>query len=292
MAIYSDVTNTSIFVTGGAAKFQYALVDSDGYMHGPAGLLAQGSQRGMGIHVGIKRAGGQANDPRTRSSTGDDGLFRINWMFPADADGNLDLNFAPLHFDFLALVTGIKNYADGEWNTVGMEANVDPSAAQLCLLINVQAKEADADMGKGRWFNLCYPLVSVYPKYGMHEEATDAQWPYTGVPSRAAKTPWGVAFTKVTNGFTRAPRFGFTSRLPLTQHALVGNASATVMNLDYTPASDHTGFVVKVYKEGVPLTPTTDFTVNPGLKTITLTTPPAAGARVVARYETFELIAA
>lgn len=292
MPIYTDVANTSIFVTGGVAKFQYALVDSDGYVNGPSGLLAQGAQRGMGIHAGIKRAGGQANDPRTRTSTGDDGLFRINWLFPADADGNLDLNFAPMHFDFMALVTSTKNYSDGEWNTIGMETNTDPSAAQLCLLINIQAKEADADMGKGRWYNLCYPLVSLYPKYGQHEEATDAQWPYTGVPSRSAKTPWGVAFTTALFGFTRAPRFAFTSRNPVAMHTLIGNASATVLNLDHTPASDHTGYVVKVNKEGVPLTPTTDFTVNPGLKTITLTSPPAAGARVVARYETFDLIAA
>jgi hypothetical protein len=290
MPVYTDVVNTSIVVTAGVAKFQFALVDSDGYMQGPAGALAQGAQRGMGIAAGIKRAGGTANDPRTLQSTGDDGIFRINWIFPAEADGNLDLAFAPFNMDFLAKITSSKVYSDGEWNTVGMEVNTDPSEAQLCLLVNVQAKEADADMGKTRWFNVCYPLICLYPRFGLHEEATDATWQYTGVPSRSAKTPWGVAFDIANWGFTRAPRFVSTSRLPMTQHALVGNASANVMNLDYTPASDDTGYVVKVYKEGVPLTPTTGFTVNPGLKTITLAVTPTAGQRVVARYETFDLI--
>ncbi len=290
MPVYTDVVNTSVVVTAGVAKFQFALVDSDGYMNGPAGLLAQGAQRGMGIAQGIKRAGGTANDPRTLFSTGDDGVFKINWIFPAESHGNLDLNFAPFNMDFLALITSSKVYADGEWNTVGMEVNTDPSEAQLCLLINVQAKEADADMGKTRWFNLCYPLICLYPRFGQHEEATDATWQYTGVPSTSAKTPWGVAFDTTNWGYTRTPRFVSTSRLPMTQHALIGNGAATVMNLDYTPASDDTGYVVKVYKEGVALTPTTGFTVNPGLKKITLAVAPTAGQRVVARYETHDLI--
>jgi hypothetical protein len=291
MPIYTDVTNTSVVVTGGVAKFQYSLTDSDGYSHGPTGTLSNGAQRGMGIHQGVKRAGGQANDPRTRQSTGDNGLFRINWIFPAEADGNLDLSFAPLHGDFLALVTNTKNYADDEWNTFGMETNSDFTTRVLSLLINIPAKDADAAMGQPRWVNMCYPLVTIYPRYGINEEATDATYAYTGVPSRAAITPWGVAFSQSLNGFTRAPRFYWTSRLPCSQHTLIGNNSVTTMNLDFTPASDHTGYVVKVYKEGVPLTKGTDFTVDVGTKRVILTAAPTDGQRVVCRYETFDLIA-
>ncbi len=290
MAVYSDVANTSVIAVAGLARLQFAVVDADGYPNGPAGALAQGAQRGMGIHTAVKRAGGQSPEPVTVYAKGDDNKFKMGFQFSPEGTGSLDLNFGIYNMDFLAAVTATKIHTLGEWNAVLEETNVDPNTNTLCLLMNITAKEADADSGKPRWVNLFYPLTTIAPRYASHEEVAAADWPYTGTPQLAAKYPWGLAFSTSNNGATRATKARLTSRYPLTMHTLVGNGAVTAMNLDYSPASDDTGFVVKVFRDGVELTKTTDFTVNPGLKKITLNSIPTAGQKVVALYEAFDLV--
>lgn len=289
MPIYSDVPNTSIVQMAGVRYAQYAVCDVDGYPNGPAGSLANGAQRGMGLHVGVKRAGGQAPENRSSDATGDDGSYQMAFLYGPNATGRLNLSFAPYNMDFLTAVTGTKIQTSDEWNMVGEETNADPNSATICLLFNIFSREADTDMGKARWTNLFYPLVAVAPRYAEHQEVAVAEWPYIGVPARAAKTPWGVAFTKGINGFTRAARIRRTSRYPLTMSTLIGNASATVINLDYTPSSDDTGFTVKVYTDGIELTKTTQWTCNPGLKKVTLAVAPAIATRTIVLYEAIDI---
>ncbi len=286
---YTDVTNTSIVGMAGVHKAQWSLIDSDGYPMGPTGSIANGSNRGMGIHPGIKRGGGAGTEPRIVNSTGDDGLHLMQFAFGPAEIARMDMLYATYNMDFYVAATGTKIHSDGEWNTVLEDTNADINSTQMCIILNILAQEADADFGKQRWTNLFYPILTSVPLFATHEEAAAADWAWRGIPSRSAKYPWGVAWTKATNGATRATKFRRTSRLPMTMHTFIGDGATTTFTLDYSPASDDTGFVVKVYKEGTELTKTTQFTVNPGLKRVTLATAPTAGQRVVVVYEAFDL---
>jgi len=298
MPTYSDVTNTSIVQAFGVRRAQWAFLDSDGCPNGTTGVIAQGSQAGLGIHAGVKRAGGAGVEPRVVTAVGDDGNYKAQQAFGAAELPRLDMTFEPFNFDFYAAMTGTKNALLGssvsEWQMVGRDTNADVNATQLMLLFNVLAQEADANFGAQRWLNVLYPIVTVYPMFTNHEDASAAEWPYRGIITQAAKAPWGAAFTKAVNGYTRAGGIYFTSRNPVTMHTLVGNAAATAMNLNYSPASDDTGYVVKVFNfdTQTELTKTTQFTVNPGLKKITLLSAPAAAIRMVALFETFDLLVA
>ena len=289
MPTYSDVTNTSIVGMAGVHRAQWCLIDSDGYPMGPTGSISNGASRGMGIHPGVKRGGGAGAEPRVVNSTGDDGDHLMQFAFKPNEIPRMDVLMATYNMDFYVAATGTKIHQDGEWNTVLEDTNADINTAQMCILMNILSQEGDTDFGKTRWTNLFYPIVQMVPLFATHEEAAAADWAFRGIPSRSAKYPWGVSWTKFTNGATKATKFRRTSRLPMTMHTFIGDGATTIISLDYSPASDHTGYVVKVYKEGSELAPTTNFTVNPGLKRVTLTAAPTAGQRVVVVYETFDL---
>jgi hypothetical protein len=295
MPTYSDVANTSIMHSGGVRCFQYAGLDSDGCPMGKTGTIAQGSQAGMGIHKGTKTAGGAGAEPRIVVWSGDDGLYRAQMPVAAAELPRLELTVAPYNGDFHALATGTKlgtvGASTSEWNVAAEDSNADVNTNQLCLLFNIIGQDADVYFGQQRWMNLLYPVTSVYPMYGAHAEAAATDYSYRGLPTQATKYPWGTAFSKVVDGATKAARRRIFSRNPLTMHTLVGNAAATTLNLDYTPASDHTGYVVKVFNfdTQTELTPTTQWTCVPGLKQIRLVSAPAAAIRIVAVYEAFDM---
>lgn len=289
MPVYTIESNTNIVGVAGLYKAQYAITDTDGFPMGPTGSIAQGAHRGMGIHVGVKKAGGPAGEPRVVDQTGDDGTYLQKFIFGSTKIGEMDLTFEVDNMDFYAAISNLKVFQIGEWNGVGIETDTVPTA-RTCFVFNSQAKDADADFGDVRWVNMFYPLVTTYPLFEAVEEAKSLAYPYRGAPVRAAVTPWQVAFTKATHGFTRAARFKLISRYPLTMHTFVGNASATVITLDYSPSTDDTGYGMWVWKEGTLLTRTVDYTVNIATKKITLNgTAPTAGQRILVLYEAFDI---
>lgn len=294
MPTYLDVSNTSIFTAAGLARAQWAKVDTNGIPMGPTGSIAQGADRGMGIYAFAKRAGGAASEPRITPVTGDNGRRRHQYAFNAADLGNLDLTFGAFNMDAYNAFSGTKTHAIGEWNAIGAETDAAVNASQVCLLFNVDAQEADlVGFGTARWVNWFYPLVTVTSLFATHEEVAAADWPFRGVPTQAGKYPWGVAFNTTDNGFTQAARTLLTSRNPLTMHTFVCDGNATSFTLDYTPASDQTGYVVRVYRY-IPstgavslITPTS---ISIASKTVQLASDYDAGDQIIVLYETFDIL--
>lgn len=296
---YPNLTNVSIFSAAGLARAQWAIVNSLGLPYGSTGSIAVAQDRGMSLYVAVKRAGSDAVTPRTVDVTGDNGRFRHRYQFNPAEIGNLNMNFGVLHLDALAAFTGtnVESITDTDWNAVGFETNAAVNTNSACLIFNLDIQDADTESGQPRWYNLFYPVVTVTPQFGAHEEAAGMEWPYQGSPTQSARYPWGKQFTTATNGFTKAVYTGVSSYYPITMHTYVSNGSTLAFTLDYAPASDDTGRSVKVFKTTstgttTELTKTTDFTVTIVTKTITLTSAGSSGDTFVVVYEATDLISA
>lgn len=289
MPVYTIESNTNIVDAAGLARLQYAIVDSDGVPMGRTGSIAQGAYSGMGIHVAARKAGGAIEPPREVDSAGDDGGYLQKFVFGPAKLATMDLDFGILNADFLAAVSKTNVVTVNEWPMFGLETN-KVTDRQICLLYNVQAKDADANFGAVRWLNFFSPLVMVYPLFSASEDAKDMSFPFRGSRVRSAYTPWYTAFTQATHGYTRTAQLGLISRAPLTMTTFVGNGAVSSVILDYAPTTDHTGWGVYVIREGVVMTRTTDYTVNIATKTITFNTIPTAGQRVVILYEADGLV--
>lgn len=294
--MYPNAVNTTIFSAAGVASFQWGLVNSLGLPMGSAGALAPGFDAGLLRYIAVKRAGTTQNEPRLVSVTGDNGRFRHNYMFNPAEIGNLDLNFGVMNMLLATAAAGTKLRTYDDWEFMGMETDAAVGTAQVCLVVNIDAQDADAASGNKRYWNYIYPLVTLTPLFGTHEEATGMEWPWRGAPTQSARAPWGEIFTEATWGFNRAAYIGgTTTNYPISLHAFMRNGATTAFTLNYSPASDHTGTAVKVWnttEAGVNtrLVAGTDFTVNVATRTVTLSGAGTSGDVVVVAYEAFDYL--
>jgi hypothetical protein len=294
--VYPDAVNTTIFSSAGVAAAQWALVNSLGIPFGPTGVIGNGLDEGLSRYIGVKRAGTTQNEPRMVDVTGDNGRFRHKYMFNAAEIGNLEMNFGPMNMVLATAAAGTKIRTYDDWEFMGMETDAGVGSNQVCLVISVDAQDADAASGTKRYWNYLYPLVTLTPLFGTHEEATGMEYPWRGAPTQAARAPWGEPFTEATWGFSRAAYIGGVSTsYPITLHTFVRNGTTTAFTLNHMPASDHTGTAVKVWNTtpagvNTRLAAGTDFTVNVAAQTVTLSAAGTAGHIVVVAYEAIDLL--
>lgn len=258
MPTYPNYTPASIFGTAGVARAQYAIVNPSGYPLGPTGSIAQGASRGMGVHVMVKRAAGNYPGPRLVNDTGDNGRKRLKFAFTAADIGEFDADFGAFDMNMYAAVTGTKIRQLGDWNIVGFQTDQLPNAAQVCLLFNVDAQEADVTtFGQQRWFNLFIPLANVYPLGTEHAEAAEGTWKYRITPVQSGQFPWGASPVSGTDGYTKAAGFGVISRNPLTMDTFIGDGSTSNFTLNYRPTEDATGNAAQLFRNGSSIAITT-----------------------------------
>jgi len=228
--------------------------------------------------------------------TGDNGRFRHNYMFNAADLGNLELNFGTFNMVLAAAAQGIKNVSQGDAEFIGADTDAAVGTAQVCLFFHVDAQDADTASGVKRWLNYIYPLCTLTPLYGQHQEATAMDWSWRAAPTQAGRAPWGEVFTNAVWGFTRAAfLIGTTTSYPFCFHTFVRDGATQTFTLDYSPASDHTGTAVRVWNTtpaGVHtlLAATTDYTIDVATKTVTLIAAGDAGDAVNVRYESFDFL--
>lgn len=292
--MYQDLANTSIFSAAGVAYCQYAIT-RNGLPMGPSGSIAAGQARGMGAWIAIKQANSQSPDPRITPVTGNNGRFLHQYGFNPAELGNIDMNFGAFNMNVHAAMTGTEVDNIGEWNAVGVETDAPLNAVQACLILNVDAQDADALYdGQARWVNWFYPLINTSFKGVNIEEIAAATWNYLGIPTRSGKYPWGVAFTRERNKFTRAKAVPLTSRNPLTIDTYVhdGTPGAKTFTLENSPASDETGYVVKAWNNKADGTVEVVTPTNIDIATKAVTIPDISadnGDVIEVLYETFDL---
>jgi hypothetical protein len=128
-----------------------------------------------------------------------------------------------------------------------------------------------------------YPSGRMSPKGGPMNEGAADENTYNFIPTPVSKTPWGVAFSQSTHGFTEATRLRFISEYPMMLERFTAPGAQATFNLNFAPVS-----VAKtsVYNDGTPLTVSS---VDASAKTVTLDAAPSASARLVAWYETTDI---
>lgn len=293
---YPNAVNTTIFSSAGIAAAQWAVVNTLGIPVGPTGSLGVGLDAGLSRYIGIKTGGAASAEPRKTDATGDNGRFRHSYMFnPADIS-QLELSFGAMNFTLAAMAQGIKNFSLGDWEFIGGDTDAAAGSTQICLFFHVDAQDADQAAGVKRYLNYIYPVTTLMPLFGQHQEAQAMEWPWRAQPTQAGRAPWGQLFTKAVFGFTRAAYLPATStQYPLCFHTFVRDGATQAFTLDYSPASDHSGTQIRVWNTtaaGVNtlLTATTDYTVNIATKTVTLTAVGTPGDIVTVLYEAFDLL--
>ena len=71
---------------------------------------------------------------------------------------------------------------------IGADSDAAVGTKQVCIVFTVDAQDADAAAGVKRYLNYIYPLVTLTPLYGQHQEATGMDWPWRGTPTRDARS--------------------------------------------------------------------------------------------------------
>lgn len=275
----------------GIAIAQWAVLSAEGYPYGTAGVLTNGSQAGMGVFTAIKQASPSNPEARREDATGNDGAFRHTYNFAPEQLPEVEFLFAVFDAEAYAQLLGLKKFVEGPLSGVLLNTNRAVDAVQACLIVSGSAKSADSDTaGLKRYRNLVYPILNMEYLGDNWEEATVAGFRFKGYTAQASKFPWGEAFSVATHGATRAAGMVLWSRYPLSMGVLVGNNTATTINLNYTPAGHQTDGYVKVWVDGVAAT-NGAYTVSTSGKTVVFTTPPSTGAVTVVRYEATDLIA-
>src|SRR5260221_167865 len=94
MALYPDLTNTSIFSQAGVALAQYEINDPvSGLGMGPTGSIAPGTTRGMGRYIAIKNAAAPTPAAVVTDVTGDNHRFHHVYVFNPATLGVIALGF-------------------------------------------------------------------------------------------------------------------------------------------------------------------------------------------------------
>lgn len=277
----------SSFSAAGIAAIQAGIVNTSGTPMGITGSITNGQGAALSVMKFAKRFGGQAPAPVRVTGIGDNNRSRHEYIFNAAQLGDMTFMFHALDLDAYAGFTGMKKYTDGNSYGVLLQSNAPANAAQACIVVNIDAQNADTgSFGLKRFANEFYSLVTVTPLLAQLQETAMAEWQYQGIPTEADKFPWGFSLNATTHGATRAAGELLTSDYPMTLETLVATTSQTTYTLSYTPATPTSTYVL-AWKNGVLQT---SGQVAVSGKTVTMTGA-TNGDILVFRYEATDLLA-
>lgn len=276
----------SSFSAGGIATIQAGIVNTSGYPLGIGGALTPGTGAALSVLKFSKRFGGQAPAPVRVTAIGDNNRNRHEYIFNPAQIGDLAIMLHALDMDAYAGFTAMKKYTDGNANGVLIQSNAAANAAQACIVVNIDAQDADSgSFGLKKFINEIYPLVTVTPLLAQLQEVAAAEWQYQGIPTMTDRFPWGTSLNATTHGATRAAGLILTSDYPIVLETLIATTSQTTYALTYTPATPGTTYMV-AWKNG---TLQTSGQASVSGKTVTLTSP-AFNDVYVFRYEATDLL--
>lgn len=275
------------FSNAGIAAIQAGIVDINGFPMGIAGVLTNGAGAPLSIMKFSKRFGGAAPQPVRATAIGDNNIRRHEYLFNAANMGETALLFGAFDFNAYAGFTKLKKFVSGNGNAVLLQANNPVNAAQACVVVNMDAQDADSGaFGLKRFANEVYPLVTVAPLLANLQEVQAAEWGYFGVPTQAGQAPWGEVFTVSTHGASAAGGIMIGSDYPLVIETLVATTSQTTYALAYTPATPTTQYF-QAWTNNALLT-TSNATVVAKVVTLTGAT---NGKIYIFKYEATDLLA-
>ncbi len=190
-----------------------------------------------------------------------------------------------LHSGQVALITGTKQWGSSPIRKVGLAS--DKQGLEPSVIVWGSSFSADIDPTTGTKVQAYQTYIfldaQMSPMAPAKERATVGEMRYSMVANDSLTDEVGAQFNTSINGFTQSPFVVVTTRGRLGICAWKSNGSNTTFNLPVGEFPLYSGSAPEVYVNGV--RQTSGVTVNAALGTITFTTAPANGAKIIALYE-------
>lgn len=283
------MANAAQVITAGFAIGRVHRLDTDGYAMGINGALSAGEDAGSYQLQGVKTADLQVPEPDRTDIIGDNRLLgAFTWPLGASPTGAIEA--AVFDMTLNAALEGVKVRTLGGVQAQPLGAK-EADAKDICLILQSDAySRTTGYVGLSKKFGLMVPKASaVVLGISTLTERAELNARLSLTIQSADRYPWGELLSLANEGATEALIIPFTSDYFVDLHAFVGDGTTDDVVLEHTPAGSDTATParVQIWNEGVALTPTTDFTVNVGTKTVTFQTGavPGSGERVVIFYE-------
>lgn len=283
------MANAAQLIQAGFARGWVHLLDTAGYPVGIAGKLANGEDAGAYELKGIKTADLAVPEPEKTNITGNNRFMgAFTWPISEAPSGSIEASVYDHALN--AALEGTKVYELGGMEMSALGAK-EATQKAICMVFQSDAYSQETGyVGLVKKFGILIPKASaVALGPGTINERGEINSRLALTIQMADTYPWGAAIELANQGATEALMLPFSSDYWVEMHAFVGDGEVDEVVLDYTPAGDHTASPARVlvFEDGVPLTPSTDFTVNTSTKTVKFDAGsiPAAGVHVAIWYE-------
>lgn len=256
-------------------------------MAGTTGSISNGGDAAMSRLLGVQSFGVAVQQPRQVNVEGDDGVQAV-FFFEPNTLPNGDMALGVLNVNLVAQAQGTKVYADGDHDVINLQPE-DFDFNELSILINSQAKSrASGSSGASGFLVVHYPKIQLVPlgQSGLTQAAATG-FTHAMIANKSSIYGWGFALTEGNEGTTAAVSWGPAySENRVTLHAFTGDGSTTNFTLGQTPAAESAN-KIKAWQDGTALVygGGNDFTVSGTTLTFEAGSIPAAGEKVVVRYE-------
>jgi hypothetical protein len=260
-----------------SAGLRHAVVfelDTNGY---PA-ASGTGAYEGMMVN-GPKAYTLTIPDVRKITHVGADRALALDFL-PAIEATSGEIRAASQDIDLNAFLSGVKDFDVGETHAMMLGTDQQGYEPQVGLLLFQQSLDTSSKLRN--WRLHIVPRARVVPvEPGMDENAAEAR--YSIAPSPSTKHLWGTALATGTEGATEAGIFVGQSEGKPCIVAFKGNNTDDDFLFPADKPSKAAGKIV-IWKNGVKLTITTDYTLTT-LVGFHTTAVPASGAMLVVYYE-------
>jgi hypothetical protein len=274
----------SFSALGVSAAYWY--VRNGVYPYGTTGTIANGASAGGGRMKGVKAVAVTEPAPEIIIPTGDNGGLGPYTLQPNTATTGT-ITTASGDQTLIAKSNNLKVFSQGAWDILGFGPDCY-SFSQMMFLFNSPAKSLEsATLNEAGWVNTfilnAENFATTLPNI---TERAVMDWLNNLTLSASSGLPWGTSLVAATHGSASLKGLQISSPQPLAMHTYISDGAATTsaFTLDLTPYAANGGSVV-IWKNGVLLAYTTDYTVNVSTKAVSLVAAGSAGDKFVVLYE-------
>lgn len=278
------------YLAGGTKRTEAGFYDTNGFMCGAAGVLANGADSPMMRLWAIKNIDVTIPERVRETQTGDDEVQGSLYFGPTDPVV-LNIQTGLSDLDVEAAMQDINVYNDTQKKLIVLNPNVDSFPLACMLTMGIAKKKVFGEAAvKGYEVNVFNSGEFVILGRDALAERTLGNYDLTMTCDQTSTFPWGEAMSIANHGTLGGAGGKWPSENKLTMHAFRGDGTDVTLTLAETPAGDDTSGRIKVYKETSAhvrsvLTPTSGYTVVTSTKVLTFAVAPAAGDHIIVLYE-------